>query len=1463
MNLDKHNVADVVPATPLQQGMLYHALAAQDPAMYLEQYGFSVHGDLDIERYRTAWQQVLDHQPMLRTSFHWEGLGKAYQVVHKRLEVSFEHIELSHLAGPQHSVVQDKLRAERRAAGFSLNRAPLFTVTVVTLAKSLHKIWLTLHHLLADGWSLYLLLAEVGQLYQHPLGLPAPAVPFRRYCEWLQAQDQDSARRWWQDRLGAGGFTGKAPLVEQSRTGSSTAVDYKLNEAESARLQQGSRRQGLTESTLFNAAWSILLRRYLRQDRLVFGYTVSTRPAEIDGIERMLGLLLNVLPVTVDLNPEQEIEPWLQALQQQLIADRQHDYLPLSELQRLAGTAANQGLFQTLLVWENQPGSSVEEGSADSLRVVHDESYELNHYPLMLAGYPGSVVRLRLNFRERALSHARALDLLQQMADIMLVLAEGGPRKLGDLIADRIMQPLPTLSLDAVPTAIAPSLWQRILELATANPSAPQLDQAQPAQSFTRNDLVLRAQSLARRLAASLPADRSAPLALLLWPGIDYVSAILAALYLGRPWLALDPRRPVEGLGEQLAYIQPAALLSEPSLWPEPHRWEGPTIVDLSAAETGPVTACVPPVVMDEVDCVCMVLTSGSTGRPKCVSLPLRALRQRLGWMQSFLPASPEDSILLKTSPAFVDAICEVLGPLISGYRMVAPTPEQSHDLGQWPALLTEQAITRLVITPSVLEGLLRVLAEPVPSVHLLQVSGERFPSDLLERGKQRFPNARILNLYGSSEVMADACAFDCSAWQPAHCATVPLGKLLPGALGAILDEGRHPLPEGAIGELFLGGDCLAIGYHANPDATDAKFREMDGLPGRPRMYATGDLVALGEDGQLHYHGRADHQIKLNGMRIEPGEIESLLKSRKGVDDAALACHHNAVGQAILTAHIASQCYHKDPEALVADLQVLLSRQLPSGQMPRHWQVTTDLPRNASGKLDRRALRYLDAAVAVHSIERVAPHTDRQQRLHAVWQQVLGQDAFGIDDDFFALGGSSISMTQLCFAVRKAFHVPFPIRGAFEAPSIRQQADLIQQYQDGAQPVADRGTGRPQHHDLHIDAASADHVLPLAGEITPWPQGAVHVFLSGAQGFINAWLLARLLDDPTLTVSCLAPGSDAQSAWAGLVEHLSQFGLWSGERGSRLRIVAGDLGQPRFGLSEQDWQALAEQCQVLFHTGVAINFVAPYAQLRATNALSTATMLDLATTARAKPLHFVGSLGVVDHSRAAGDSARVREDDALLTWRGLPTGYLQARWVSDTMIRRAIERGVPCSVMRMTTVSGDTDRHQANSQDMMWQLIKLAMTVGIIPDTPRPIDLVPVDRAVEAVIALARSASTLGQAWHVSNPRIWKWAEVAALLRSKGYPVHLLSGEEWSQRFGRVAMQLGEQPEWQKVLPLLGDAWQEHKHFFELDKHKTLERLRQLDSALPPMDEQLLWQTVERFFESGFLPRTGVAAAYG
>lgn len=1444
MTVMPSHIDAIAPATPLQQGMLYHALLDDNPRLYLEQYGFSVSGAFDVARYRQAWETSLQHQAMLRASFHWEGLGKAYQVTQRTVALPWHAHDLRDLApSAQHSAIE-ALRQQRRQQGFDLSKAPLFALDILQLDTQHWKVLLTLHHVLLDGWSLSLLLEEVAHRYAKPTATLPVAAPFEQYRDWLSRQDTAAAADWWQQQLADFGTATPAPAVEVTRDEGSIAFDLDWSAADSNRFRALCQQQGLTGNTVFSAAWALLLARYHHQQYVSFGSTVSTRPPEIPGIDRTLGLLLNVLPCRVDCDGEQHTSHWLQQQQTRWLTAHQHDYLPLSELQRLAGRPG-QPLFETLLVWENQPGSQAVTPEGAPLQVRHDESYEYNPYPMMLAGYPGAQIRLRLTVQRGSLDAQVAQQLLAQQQALMLALLEQHGAPLHQVTGLQSVTPPP----HPTATGPTPALWSRWQALCDQAPDALALHDLCNARSYTRQAVMQHTQQWVMHLSAlRLDPSRDAPLALLMWPGLEQCAAMLAALYLGHPWLSLDPRRPREGLLTQLQQLQPDALLTTPSLWPEPMQWNSARTLYAQSVQEAPQT--LPRHTPPAADAAAlMVLTSGSTGAAKCVVLPMQALQARLDWMANAWPAGTEERMLWKTAPVFVDAVCEVLGPLLSGYPAVCLPDSQLAHPEALASALSMAHITRLIVTPSVLESLLPHLPQPYLGLRLLQVSGERFPVALLQQAREAFPQAHILNVYGSSEVMADATVFDATYWQaPDRSSSVPIGGSLPYLQATLLDIHDQPCLPGAVGQLHVSGLGLAKGYRNDDTLTRQSFRT---LPGQAhRHYATGDLAREDARTGLLICGRADRQLKLNGIRIEPGEIEHALLQVAGLKASVVTLHQDPHGQPRLCAHLVWHEGHPSLDA--ASLRRALARQLPSALIPTHFQIETGLPRNASGKLDRRALqaRFDEVQFKISP-----PETEDQQVLHGLWTKVLGQAPAGIDQDFFAAGGNSIRMTQLAFAIRKQFALPFPIRAIFEAPTIRQQAECLLRLQLGEQPDEDRSHSDSQGYDLVQEARAADGILPGSPRQSIWPAGQGKVFLSGAQGFINAWLLARLLDEPDLQVYCLAPGATRVEAYHHLADHLGRFGLWNASRAARLVAVAGQLEAPCFGLLPAQWQQLAQEMDVLFHTGVIINFVAPYTQLRHSNALATAEMLKLASTHHSKPLHFIGSLGVFDHSQATENSPPVREDDALDHWQGLPNGYLQARWVSDTMIRRAIQRGLPCSVIRLTTVCGDQVHHHPNPEDMAWQLLRLGMTVKAIPDSARLLDLVPVDQAVNAVVTLAKDSLTLGQAWHISNPRRWRWAEVGQALLQHGYHLPVMSGKDWVRHVQQCATQLAEEVDWQAVLPLIGDSWRDHACFLQLDNQKSLHQLAALGQPLTVMDWAHFWPSIHTLIQQGFLPK--------
>lgn len=1443
--LQDKNIADIVVASPLQQGMLYHGLIAEDSAAYLEQYTFVINGPLDFSTYQNAWQLLADRQPMLRASFHWEGLQKAYLVIHKTASLPVTIDDIGALSTQAQEAHVDAWLRQDRNRGFQHNRAPLFRVHLHRLAEARHRVTLTLHHAIADGWSLTVLLEELTKLYSGDSLIPETAPSFRTYLEWLAKQDHEGASRWWRDRLSNIGAPTPLPLAGPGTPGSegqNSSSTLTLGEADSQSIRTAARAIGVTESTLFSACWALVLARYNNLDQVIFGQTVSTRPASIAHVEQTVGLFLNVLPTIVTIDAHATCRDWLRDLQAEQAAARRHDFFPLVEMQALSGLPAGASLVSTMVVWENQPGGE-EDGRAGAITVEPVRSYEKNSYALMLAGYPGKRIRLALTY-DPALFQAGDIDgLLHQVRHLLLQLAE---------VSD---VPVARLTLDAssaTPTTGGAALslaggdpWSCFASLADETPEATALIN-DDGTVISRADLRERSLAIAARVEASAPDGR--PLAIRLHPGLDYAASVLAALRLNRVWFALDPRRPQEAIRETLEDHGSCVLITEESLWTDDGIGDTP-VVDCAFITALPETALPEFQRPAAHDVACVVFTSGSTGKPKGVELPHRALANRLAWMARDVPAGPDAVACLKTSPAFVDAVCELLAPLAFGYPAVVLEPEASRDPTEIWNCMAAQRISHLILTPTLLSALMNQNKGTLDSIRILQVSGEAFPPALARQARQRFPLARVINVYGSSEVMADATWCDVTGDE----SEIPIGRPIAGAEAWILNEERRLLPQGALGELMISGAGLAKGYRNAPEQSAAAFFDWTAPNGSvKRLYRTGDMVQLCADGKLLFRGRRDSQMKLRGIRIEPGEIEASLKRHPAIDEAIVTLFAPAGEAPRLVAYVTrlQTASSEDDRSLSAELRSLLLRRLPRAIVPDAIVFLAAMPKTATEKIDRRSLPTPDFDKATHGDHIVLPKTETELAVLEVWTATLGRQIASVGRDFFDVGGNSILMTQLCFNIRRRFAVPFPIRAVLDHPDVRSQAALIDTL-GSSNSTSKADAGEPPLVELDRESKLADAITPSTGLARQWPQKGARIFLSGAEGFINAWLLARLLDEPDALVTCLAAGRDDTEAFSRLATHLDSFGLWTDKRGLALHAVAGELGRPRFGLTPTRWSELADSMDVLFHTGVRINFVLPYDSLRATNVLSTQTMIELAATGPGKALHFVGSLGVVDHSMARADSPAVDETTALDTWKGLPNGYLQARWASDRMMLRALERGLSGSVMRMTTVCGDCVHHRPNPRDMFWRLIELMVQSGAVPDGERPVNFVPVDQAADAMIALAKDRLAWGKVHHICSDRDIKWRDIGRILRHLGYKIDTLDGPDWVQRL--VATIDPTSPLWQETLPLIGDAWRDYDHFIPILSEVTRERLSAKEILFSPADDALMTQNLRSLIDDGRL----------
>ncbi|MFJ8787882.1 amino acid adenylation domain-containing protein [Streptomyces sp. NPDC102462] len=992
-------VADVLPLSPMQEGMVFHALYDDHaPDLYTGQLTARLHGPLDPDRMRTAAAALVARHANLRAAFRTQRSGRPVQVIRTEVRTPWQVTDLTGLPERQREAAFERLLAEDRERRFELARPPLLRFQLARLGARDHRLVLSSHHLLWDGWSAPLLVRELFQLYTaggDPSALPRVR-PYRDYLAWLARQNREAAARAWSAALkGLDEPSLIAPGAPEHPAAPPERLVVELPEDETAALNRAARTHRLTMSSVLQGLWAILLARHTGRTDVVLGATVSGRDADVPGIESMIGLFINTLPVRVRLRPDEPLADLLARVQKEQSALLDHRHLGLADVQRATGHGI---LFDTLLVFESYPID--DDGIAralDGLRMTDVAVRDATHYPLALTALPGP--RLTLTF-----SHQPAVldqPAITRMAEQLRLLIEDFVHRPERPVA-RLTSPASDLPPAAGP-ACHPAVRALIEAQVARTPDAPAVRHGD--RTLTYAELNARAE----RLAAALTARGAAPesvVAVALPRSPHLVIALLAVLKTGAACMPVDPAHPVERIALMLGEAEPRLVICEPDtarrLNIDPDAVCPP---DATADLRGPR----PPLSPDNP--AYLIFTSGSTGRPKGVLGTQRALANRLLWGRELQGGDAPGVRLAKSPVSFVDGLVEVLHALVNGDTLALADDAANGDPVALAAVADAHRATVVTAVPSLYAALLE--AAPPGSFHTVRTwisSGEPLSAELAGALTRRWPAARLVNLYGCSEAAGDSLVhrYDGAAGD------VPLGRPVAGTRVHVLDPFLRPAPVGARGELYLAGDGLARGYLGRPGRTAERFvADPFGPPGS-RLYRTGDLARTRADGTVEFLGRADDQVKIRGVRVEPGEIEAAARALPGVARAAVVAREDGPGPRRLVAYVVPEP-PAAPDALA--LRRALAERLPGHLVPSAVVLLDALPLTPSGKLDRNALPAPDLARAHRC---APPRTAPQKVLCALFAEVLGLEQVGVDDDFFELGGDSIVSVRLADRARRA-----------------------------------------------------------------------------------------------------------------------------------------------------------------------------------------------------------------------------------------------------------------------------------------------------------------------------------------------------------------------------------------------------------------------------------------------------------
>lgn len=1023
------------PLSPLQQGMLFHALSEPHGGVDIEQLVFTLREPVEASRLRAAWERVVARHGILRTAFQ-AAAGGMQQTVHKSVALPFV---VEDAPGMDAAAFATWLKADR-ARGFSMESAPLMRFHLFHRADDDWCLVWTFHHILLDGRSFPPLIREAFGFYDSPdAPEPAAARSYADFIAWHAALDHAASEKFWREQLK--GFRAPTPLAIEG-LGTLTAereqgdAEVLLSAETTSTLIAFAAQNGVTLNTLVQAAWAILLHRYSGEEDVCFGATRACRRGTLDGAEVMVGLFINTVPVRTSVSADRTLTTLLHDLRAGWVAMRPHEHTPLARVQAGSEVPPGQPLFHTLVVFENYdlPSHFRDLGGPWERRELR--LHEQTSFPICLAAYAGERLRLVAEYDRSRLDDALVRALLSHVRSLLEAMPLHAGGTIGDLTLLTGEEATAAMAANTRDFPVSETLHAQFSRQAALTPHSVALVQGESRMTYA--ELESRAAALAVHLA-SLGVRTESIVGLCMERCPELVVGMLGIVRANAAYLPIDLAYPPERLAFMLEDAQAPVLLTQRHLADRLPPGHGAKLVFIEDVPDAPADAA--SLEQGSPDQLCYVLyTSGSTGKPKGCCITHRNVARLFTATEAWFGFGPQDVWTLFHSTAFDFSVWELWGALLYGGRLVVVPFEVSRSPEQFHELLVREGVTVLNQTPSAFRQLVAADALSADSRKLalryVVFGGEALEMQSLKPWFDRHGDARpqLVNMYGITETTVHVTYRPLKAGDVARGSVI--GVPIPDLQLLTLDAQLRPVPVGVAGELFVGGAGLARGYLQREELTAARFIPHPGVPGG-RLYRTGDLARRLPDGDLEYLGRIDHQVKIRGFRIELGEIESVLLRHPRIREAAVLAREDGHGGRRLVAWVVEN--KEAPEAGAPELRAHLKAFVPDYMVPSAFVRLEQMPLTTNGKLDARALPA-PAEEREAAAEFAPPRTTAEQALAEIWQRVLKVQRVGIHDNFFELGGDSI-LTILVVSQARQQGLAITPKQLFDFPTIAALAE--------------------------------------------------------------------------------------------------------------------------------------------------------------------------------------------------------------------------------------------------------------------------------------------------------------------------------------------------------------------------------------------------------------------------------------
>ena len=1391
---------------------------------------------LDIKRLNDAWQRVVERHDMLRAVILPDGRQRILKEVPP---YAFRVYDLREKSLEETVGALEATRSEMSHQVMKAEEWPSFDIRV-SLYNDRARLHISLDYLFADASSHLLIFNEWYTLYKNPgAQLPPLEISFRDYVleqvKRKSSRQHRRAEKYWNDRIDTFPLAPPLPLAQnpsQVEKPEFVRRVFRLDAERWGRIKKRAAGAKLTPSGVLQAAFAQVLSAWSNTSRFTINLTLFNRENLHPQVPGLVGEFTSLILLEVDNSHAEPFIHKARRLQKQLLDDLDHS--SVSAVQVLRELARRRGHSENVtmpIVFTSTLGYGADGPGDLEVFKLGDLVYSITQTPQVWLDHQV------MEFEGALLYNWDAVDALfpEGLMDEMFNAYTGFLHRLADsesawqetgheFIPPAQRQVRSQVNNTNVPVS-AEMLHTLFESQAMDRPDAPAVISSRETLSYGE---LLKRSKIISSLAQGKEELQGPLVAVVIEKGWEQVVAVLGILQAGKAYLPIDPSLPEDRLKYLLEDGRVKLALTQ-SRFINKFAWsEGLAVIPVDTIDYTHEYSVADPVQYNPDDLAYVIYTSGSTGFPKGVMINHRGAVNTILDINKRFSVGPGDRVLAISSLNFDLSVYDIFGILTAGGAIVLPDADRRTDPEHWARLVEQERVTVWNTVPALMQLYVEYLEDrsitPVDSLKLVLMSGDWIPVDLPERIRSKFGDIRLISLGGATEASIWSILYPIWEVKP-HWKSIPYGHPMINQRFYVLNRWLEDCPDWVPGQLYIGGEGLALGYWNDTEKTQARF--ITHPKTGERLYNTGDLGRFRSDGTIEFLGREDFQVKIRGYRIELGEIESILKQHQSVLDAVVNVFIGAKGERRLVGYVIGS---KENSPVLEELQRFLENKLPDYMVPKDYILLESLPLSANGKVDRKALPKPDHAGESRHEGHVDPRTPLEKRLALLWAEVLERDRVGIYDDFFSIGGDSLIATRLVLKIREALKVDLSLPRLFDAPTVAELADLIKSSEDLPSEIeTELLSSDDLRNEAVLEPEITAHGLPIVDVEDP-----SRIFLTGATGFLGAFLLHELLHSTKARIYCLVRAANNKEGFERLKKNLEYFSLWDQSVEERFIPGVGDLSAARMGLSERDYQYLADNIEVIYHNGALVHFLYSYSIVKPANVTGTREVLRFACRKRVKPVNYISTISVFSDHGFSGTRV-IKEDNDIDSSGIIDTGYAQSKWVAEKLVWIAGTRGIPVTVYRPGLVMGDSRCGVGDVDDFIFRVFKGSLQIGCVPKLDVELDALPVDCVSKAIVGFSRLKDCRGKVFHLVHPQPVHLDYLVNWIRSKGHVMEEVSWANWRARLVESSRENALYP----LLPMFPEALEEDgKLVFSVDN--TFEKLKDISLEIPLIDDRLL-----------------------